>query len=71
MIWRIRDIVLAALFVAIVLSQIYQRYRLPGWPLTVAKIPTPYAGWIVAAVLALVVLMFVFLLSRDPVKGPY
>jgi hypothetical protein len=45
---------------------IYFRLWRPGWPTHPAKIKVPYAGWIVAAILAFVFIMLAVLISRDP-----
>ena len=45
---------------------VYALLRRPGWPVNPGQIKVPHAGWIVAAIIAFVVIMFAYLISRDP-----
>jgi hypothetical protein len=60
------DIRRITLAVTIALCVIYSWFWRPGWPRNPGKLRVPYAGWIVAAIVAFVVIAFAYLISRDP-----
>jgi hypothetical protein len=45
---------------------IYFRLWRPGWPTRPAEIKVAYRGWIVAAIFAFVLVMLLYVASRDP-----
>jgi tryptophan-rich sensory protein len=64
-------IALTSFIASILFAAIYQRIRRPDWAPTAAAIQVPWAGWIIAAILAVVIALLAFLMSRDPLQGPY
>ena len=64
-------ICLTSFVASFLLAVLYQRIRRPTWAPTAAAIRVPGAGWIIAFIIAAVVALFIFLISRDPLQGPY
>jgi hypothetical protein len=63
-------IAFVAFLVTLVFAVLYDVLRKPDWPATAANIKIPRAGWIIAAILAAVIALLAFLVTRDPLKGP-
>jgi hypothetical protein len=63
-------IAFVAFVVSIALAALYNVLRKPEWPEAAANVKIPKAGWVIAAIVAVVLVYLAFVITRDPLQGP-
>jgi hypothetical protein len=64
-------VAVVAFIVSIASAVFYDVFRRPQWPSSLGNVRIPGAVWIIVAILIVVLIGLAFLISRDPLQGPY
>jgi len=64
-------VAIVAFIVSLASAALYDVFRGPQWPSSFGNVRIPGAVWIIVVILIVVLLGLAFLISRDPLQGPY
>jgi len=64
-------VAVVAFIVSLASAALYDVFRRPQWASSLGNVRIPGAVWIIVAILIVVLIGLAFLVSRDPLQGPY